>query len=102
MSAIQPISGLKFDVAKTGVLQAPEPEHQIMRYELTDFERAANQTVPSEQAARRAEGQRPERTLEAMRRVLPELTTLVRYEQRAAARRDRAIRQIAGLKESRD
>ena len=39
----------------------------------------------------------PERTLEAMRRVLPELVKLTDYERRAAARRDRAIRLLAGL-----
>ena len=36
----------------------------------------------------------PERTAEALRRALPELVKLDRYETRAAARRDRAIRQI--------
>ena len=42
-------------------------------------------TMPSEE---------PERTSEAIRRALPELIKLVRYESRAAARRDKAIRQI--------
>ena len=37
----------------------------------------------------------PARTAEAMRRALPELVKLDRYESRAAARLDRAIRQIA-------
>jgi hypothetical protein len=36
----------------------------------------------------------PERTAEAVRRALPELAKLDRYESRAVARRDRAIRQI--------
>ena len=36
----------------------------------------------------------PGRTAEAVRRALPELTKLDRYEARAVARRDRAIRQI--------
>jgi hypothetical protein len=40
----------------------------------------------------------PERTLEAMRRALPELRKLASYEKRAAARRDRAIRLLADLK----
>lgn len=40
----------------------------------------------------------PERTLEAMRRALPELVKLTDYEKRAAARRNRAIRLLAGLK----
>jgi hypothetical protein len=43
----------------------------------------------------------PERTLEAMRRVMPELVKLERYEKRAAGRRNQAIRQMAGLKEPR-
>jgi hypothetical protein len=38
--------------------------------------------------------QDPERTAEAMRRALPELAKLDRYESRAAARLDRAIREI--------
>ena len=37
----------------------------------------------------------PERTAEAMRRVLPELVKLDRYERRAAGRRDRALRAIS-------
>jgi hypothetical protein len=36
----------------------------------------------------------PERTAEAIRRALPELAKLDRYESRAVARRDHAIRQI--------
>ena len=40
----------------------------------------------------------PERTLEAMQKALPELVKLSDYERRAAARRDRAIRLLAGLK----
>jgi len=35
--------------------------------------------------------QEPDRSAEAIRRVLPELRKLERYERRAAARRDRAI-----------
>jgi hypothetical protein len=38
--------------------------------------------------------QDPERTVEAVRRALPELAKLDRYESRAAARRDRAIQEI--------
>jgi len=36
----------------------------------------------------------PARTTEAVRRALPELLRLNRYERRAAARRDRAIRTL--------
>jgi hypothetical protein len=40
----------------------------------------------------------PERSAEAIRRALPELLKLDRYERRAAARRDRAMCQIANRK----
>jgi len=40
----------------------------------------------------------PERTAEAVRRALPELLKLDRYERRASARRDRATRQIVARK----
>jgi hypothetical protein len=46
--------------------------------------------------------QEPERTAEAVRRTLPELVKLNRYESRAVARRDRAIREIAKIRSSRD
>ena len=36
----------------------------------------------------------PQRSAEAVRRALPQLLTLDRYERRAAARRDKAIDQI--------
>jgi len=39
--------------------------------------------------------QEPERTAEAVRRALPYLAKLDRYESRAAARRDKALRKIA-------
>jgi hypothetical protein len=38
--------------------------------------------------------QEPERTAEAVRRVLPELIRLNRYESRAVSQRDRAIREL--------
>jgi hypothetical protein len=37
----------------------------------------------------------PQRTAEAVRRALPDLVRLTRYERRAAGRRDRAIRRLA-------
>lgn len=37
----------------------------------------------------------PERTAEAVRRLLPELRKLYRYERRALTRRDRALREIS-------
>lgn len=39
--------------------------------------------------------QEPQRTAEAVRRALPELVRLTRYERRAAGRRDRAVRRLA-------
>ena len=39
--------------------------------------------------------QEPQRTAEAVRRALPNLLRLQRYEARAVTRRDRAIRSIA-------
>jgi hypothetical protein len=36
----------------------------------------------------------PQRSSEAVRRILPDLIKLDRYESRAVARRDRAIREI--------
>jgi hypothetical protein len=39
--------------------------------------------------------QEPERSVEGIRRALPELIKLYRYESRAAARRDRAVRELS-------
>ena len=39
--------------------------------------------------------QEPERSAEAIRRALPELIKLNRYESRAVARRDRAVRELS-------
>jgi hypothetical protein len=39
----------------------------------------------------------PERSAEAVRRSLPELVKLDRYEHRASSRRDRAIRELRNL-----
>jgi hypothetical protein len=49
----------------------------------------ASATMPSQQ---------PDRSAEAVRRVLPELRKLDRYEHRAAARRDRAVLELADRK----
>jgi hypothetical protein len=46
--------------------------------------------------------QEPERTAEAVRRALPELVKLNRYESRAVSRRDWAIREIAKRRSSTD
>jgi hypothetical protein len=46
--------------------------------------------------------QEPERTAEAVRRALPELAKLDRYESRAVSRRNRAIREIVKRRSIRD
>ena len=46
--------------------------------------------------------QEPERTAEALRKTLPELIKLNRYESRAVSRRDRAIREIVKIRSSGD
>jgi hypothetical protein len=46
--------------------------------------------------------QEPERAGEAVRRVLPELRRLNRYERRAAARRDRAVLYVCDRKKYMD
>jgi hypothetical protein len=46
--------------------------------------------------------QEPQRASEAVRRILPDLIKLDRCERRAAARRDRAIRQITKSAPSND
>jgi hypothetical protein len=46
--------------------------------------------------------QEPYRSAEAIRRVLPELRKLDRYEHRAAVRRDRAVLSLFGRKKSMD
>jgi hypothetical protein len=50
--------------------------------------------VDSSEASASMPSQEPERSAEAVRRVLPELRKLDRYERRAASRRDRAIREL--------
>jgi hypothetical protein len=53
----------------------------------------ASATMPS---------QEPDRSAEAVRRVLPELRKLDRYERRAAAQRERAVRSLYGRRNSSD
>ena len=44
------------------------------------------------------EGNEEERLVNAVRPILSELTKICRYENRAAARRNRAIREIVSIK----
>lgn len=59
--------------------------------------RDLDQLPPPEDVVGSMPAEGPERTLEAIRRAMPELERLTVYEKRAAARRDRAIRLLAGL-----
>jgi hypothetical protein len=45
---------LRVDIATLGVIQAPEPEPRIMRYEFSEFEWGRHQADAAEQAARRS------------------------------------------------
>jgi hypothetical protein len=80
-------------------LQFGTPEHPNSFRTVSDIRRFLNAlgrgvllalTNPAEPMP----AQEPERTAEAMRRALPELLKLDRYEQRACARRDRAVRAL--------
>jgi hypothetical protein len=64
---------------------------RVQRIKVALIERAAIDTLPP------MPEEEPQRTAEAVRRVLPELIGLNRYERRAAARRDRAIRYLAQI-----
>jgi hypothetical protein len=75
-----------------GELDPPQlTEAQLIRI-ANAFDRGKLTIVPkSIDALATMPSQEPDRLAEAIRRVLPELRKLERYERRAAARRDRAI-----------
>jgi hypothetical protein len=79
-----------------GELQAPDIKstREIIRW-LKAFERGALLPVPVEAAASMPSAE-PERSAEAVRRALPELLKLDRYERHAAAVRERSVRIIKG------
>jgi hypothetical protein len=72
-NSVREVSRLLNSIARSGTPSLPEREDP-------------SATMPT---------QEPERTAEAIRRALPALVKLGRYESRAAARRDRAVREIA-------
>jgi hypothetical protein len=94
------------DHGKTGDRQALASARQIaeaefdlarvQRIKLALIERAATCAIDTLPPTLEEE---PARTAEAVRRALPDLVCLTRYERRAAGRRDRAIRR---LKQSKD
>jgi hypothetical protein len=66
-----------------------------------DWGRVASLPAPVDSSATMP-SQEPYRSAEAVRRVLPELRKLDRYEHRAAVRRDRAVLSLSGRTESND
>jgi hypothetical protein len=66
---------------------------RVQRIKVALIERAAIDTLPPMPEAE------PAHTAEAVRRALPDLVRLHRYERRAAGRRDRAIRRLTQSEE---
>jgi hypothetical protein len=83
--------------AALGTLETPQlfnSVREILQF-LNSIGRGETPTLPERtDLSTTMPSQEPERTAEAMRRALPELIKLDRYESRAAARRDRAVREI--------
>jgi hypothetical protein len=82
-------------MSEFGELDMPNPvrtRRDVMRF-LTSLDRGlpVSLAVPVSPSMPSSE---PERSAEAVRRALPELLKLDRYERRAVARRDRAIRHL--------
>jgi hypothetical protein len=86
-------------MSEFGELEVPNPLRtcrDVTRF-LASFDRGLplSLAVPASPSMPFSE---PERSAEAVRRALPELLKLDRYERRATARRDRASRQIIARK----
>jgi hypothetical protein len=88
-----------------GSLEAPQlfnSVREVSRF-LKSIERGETPSLPErEDPLATMPTEEPQRTAEAIRRALPELAKLDRYESRAVARRDRAIRQIVKKRSSGD
>jgi hypothetical protein len=75
-----------------GELDAPQLTVTQMIRILNAYDRGGRLIIPKPiDALATMPSQEPDRSAEAIRRLLPELRKLERYERRAAARRDRAI-----------
>ena len=89
--------GLIERLAASGVLDAHEilgsPANQVARVTRTRLDATVEMECLVDRLPAMPAGKR-ERTVEAVRRALPELARLVRYETQAAARRDRATRAL--------
>jgi hypothetical protein len=83
--------------AALGTLETPQlfnSVREILQF-LNSIGRGQTPTLPERtDLSTTMPSQEPERTAEAMRRALPELIKLDRYESRATARRDRAVQAI--------
>ena len=100
--AIDPFSDeLAKDKAKLQHLRA---ELRHFRAELRHFKARLSVAAPQSpvqnfiDSTENMPTQEPERTAEAVRRALPELVKLNRYQVRAASRRNRAIKEIIKIK----
>jgi hypothetical protein len=84
-------------MAEFGELEVPDPLRtcrDVIR-SLTSIDRGRPCDLPTPPSVPSTE---PERSAEAVRRALPELLKLDRYERRATARRDRATRHLIARK----
>jgi len=87
-------------------LAKDKPKWQRLRAELRHFKARLSGATPQSpvqafiDSAENMPTQEPERTAEAIRRALPELVKLDRYQVRAASRRNRAIKEIIKIKSS--
>ena len=78
------------------IAQAELDLARVRRAKVALIERASAFGV----AAATMPSQEPDRSAEAVRRVLPELRQLDRYERRAAAQRERAVRNLYDRRKS--
>jgi hypothetical protein len=87
-------------------LAKDKPKWQRLRAELRHFKARLSGAAPQSpvqdfiDSTEDMPTQEPERTAEAVRRALPELVKLDRYQVRAASRRNRAIKEIIKIKSS--
>jgi len=83
----------ELDLARIRQVKIGSPANQVARIKRTRLDATVEMECPVDRLPSMPAG-KLERTVEALRRALPELARLVRYETRAAARRDRATRAL--------
>src|SRR5262245_54859712 len=85
-----------------GELEPPRPSRSVTRIiRLLNAFCPGRVALPIDSSATRP-SQEPDRSAEAVRRVLPELRKLDRYERRAAAQRERAVLELPDRKKYRN